>query len=335
MKTFVVAVVLCIFCMSAKAEPRKNSGPVANMGGPVAVCDVCGNDCVCGDKCDCPKSNCPCVGVSYGGGWASGTTIVGAPAGKTWIVTAKHVLERGGDTILHEGKTYTARTVSTHPTADVAVLEVSGTLPAACLASAKSGDSVTLRGYGGSWSGPQPGAFNTPRSGRVSYTGNQTMGVCVHHGPGDSGAGYLVGVLSGGYPGTQSSVGVTSQTIREILPSGSNTNDAPSESGAQIETIITPDGSTKQVWTVRNPQANQPGCVNGRCPINGPSSAPVANGGVFVGGGGCTSGSCGSSVSSNTTTTVTMSSGMTGRQPRLRMMGGPGLIRSFFGGRCR
>lgn len=107
--------------------------------------------------------------------------------------------------------------------------------------------------------------------------------------------------------------------------------------------IITPDGRT-ETRTVEGP-ASYGGsieCANGVCRLGSAGDCPggvCQVGGVASSGGSRPSGSCGGvgysgSYSSRTTTTQSYGA-FAGRQPRLRIFGGPGLVRGFFGGRCR
>ena len=307
------------------AEPAFRMEPVFKLAG----------SCPCGNACGCPGGTCgngcsvrgaaapsknpqdACVGIALTNGFASGTAIAGAPKGKTWVVTAAHVVDHGGDRVTHGDKSYPARVLASNRRADVALLEIDADLPTVKLGTVTQGSTVTLKGYGGSWRGPIRGIFDRIRRGRVSQVLGETTWVTIQHGPGDSGAGYLneagelVGVLSGGLKDTESSVGARSEQIAALMPGASK---------------IAPQA----------PVANQPDCPNGRCPLPGSSGSQS-----FQSGGSCPNGSCGGSVSygagqsGGSCGTAVSRGGFRGRQPVLRVNGGPGVLRSVFGGRCR
>lgn len=163
----------------------------------------------------------PC-GVSCNGGWASGTTIEGASAGKTYVVTNKHVARMGGKQILLDGKTYDTRLVALHPTSDLALFEVNATLKTSKLADTDPtrGSVFSLQGYG-----VNSGGFDKVRQGTVSHCRFGGLSTQMFISPGDSGSGLiaegnlLIGVIwgcqgQGGGPG----VGIPVSAVKELLP---------------------------------------------------------------------------------------------------------------------
>ena len=143
----------------------------------------------------------PCL-VQCVSGHGSGTAIRGGPAGKTWVVTNRHVANVGIKAVkMVDGTVHPARVVEICQTHDLAILVVDAVLPAVEVApdDAPVGSRVRVRG-----NGVKSGGFDKVRTGTIkSYSGGDLTANLLGS-PGDSGSGYfndegkLVGVLWGG-----------------------------------------------------------------------------------------------------------------------------------------
>lgn len=165
------------------------------------------------------------VQVSCRSGWASGTAIAGAPAGKTYVVSNYHVvtLPNSGGSVRSDGKTYSAKIVAlgtgwgNQGGLDLAILLVDGDLPIVPLADhdPSHGTAVTLRGNGVNTS------WDMLRSGKIGPGGKFGQGSNIITSPGDSGSGLinkngeLVGVVWGG--DGRGSVGHPVSQVRGLL----------------------------------------------------------------------------------------------------------------------
>lgn len=201
---------------------------------PVFVADKkCPNGGICGDNCKCAEGKCPggCpvtakpgdprVMVSCRGGWAGGTAVAGAPKGKTWVVTAKHVADIGVHWVCSEGKNYQATLVSSHPSADVSIVEINAEIPTTTVAETDpaSGEALSIKAPGATFSHEQV------RNGSVSSSSSTTLHLNLQVAPGDSGGGLLdskgrlAGVLSarqgGHYPAP--GIGVSASQVKKLL----------------------------------------------------------------------------------------------------------------------
>lgn len=168
------------------------------------------------------KSSSPIVSVACSSWWASGTAISGAPKGKTYVITNKHVAEswKGGDKVMDlEENEYPCRIVAKSEICDLALLLVDEELATTTLAqSAKIGETVYLQG-----NGIRADGISSKRSGIVRSIGADIK-VDLASSPGDSGSGYLnasgqlVGVLWGG-DGWTTSTGVYVSEVRKLVQS--------------------------------------------------------------------------------------------------------------------
>lgn len=163
----------------------------------------------------------PC-GVSCNGGWASGTTVEGAPEGKTYVVTNRHVVNLGGKSVLFNGKTYPATLVKTHQTCDLALIMVNEKLKASPLASVNptKGTAFTLQGYG-----QNSGGFDKVRKDTVANIKGSSLSTRMFISPGDSGSGLvnedgeLIGVIWGCWgPGGGPGIGIPVSEVRSLIP---------------------------------------------------------------------------------------------------------------------
>ncbi len=230
----------------------------------------------------------PC-GVSCNGGYASGTLIKGAPAGKTYVVTNKHVVNLGGKNIkTSNGNVYPSQVVAISPFYDLAILVVNEELPSIHLANYNPipGTYVTLKGYG-----VNSGGFDKIRSGTISSCSGGSLTANLFISPGDSGSGFidkngnLVGIAWGA-SGNQSA-GVSVSAIRDLLstiPKNINvSSDKPVADiiGVQRKEERGPGGGRLGGITIKQTgefagdfsdpvipnQTQQGGCPNGRCPL--------------------------------------------------------------------
>lgn len=171
----------------------------------------------------------PECGVRCNGGWASGTLIKGAPPGKTWVVTNKHVVNAGGaKQIKNDGKVYTSRPLIVSDEADVAILEVDEEIEGAIALAPEDPTRRTrlrVRGYG-----VNSGGFDTPRRGFLNWIRGDRLTTPIFISPGDSGSGLidedtneLTGVIwgchgQGGGPGVGLPVSRVKALIMKIPP---------------------------------------------------------------------------------------------------------------------
>lgn len=163
----------------------------------------------------------PC-GVYCKGGLASGTTIEGAPPGRTWVVTNRHVVAVWQEKILLHGKTYPAKLLNVSEVDDVALVEIDASLPASPLAKTDPERGVVVKLQG---NGQRSGGFDKVRVNKLTSVRRQQLLTDMFISPGDSGSGLLndsgelVGVIwgcrgQGGGPG----IGIPVSAVKAILP---------------------------------------------------------------------------------------------------------------------
>ncbi len=161
------------------------------------------------------------VQVQCAGGWASGIAVSGAPKGKTYVVTNKHVVDmpHGGTAIRINGKECPSRVVARSSDFDVAVLVVDIEIPFVKISNSDPvvGTKVTLRG-----NGIETG-WDDLRNGEITSCDGSSLTSSVRTSAGDSGSGYLnsngelVGICWGGL--SDSSVGVPASKIKNTISS--------------------------------------------------------------------------------------------------------------------
>lgn len=162
-----------------------------------------------------PKS-CACQ-VSCNGAWASGTAVEGAPAGSTFIITARHVADATSGIVRHNGRDYAARVVARSPSSDLAVLVVGANLPCATIHTGDPTIDTRFVFYGSGLD------FNTARSGTVSRCTGSALSVKMSSHGGDSGggcltdSGVLLGVLYRGSDTAERSTCVPASCVRGLV----------------------------------------------------------------------------------------------------------------------
>jgi hypothetical protein len=173
-----------------------------------------------------------CVQVWCTGGGGSGTAVSGASAGKTWVVTARHVSRMGPHKVEAGAKSYPVAVVAEHGSLDIALLVVDAELPCVPVAATDPGRgvAVTLKacGHGYSFDVPRRGVttFYAPWRGGLNGAA-PSLHTSIANASGDSGggliddAGRLVGVHCGGNGST--GVGCSASQVRELLASAATT----------------------------------------------------------------------------------------------------------------
>lgn len=127
------------------------------------------------------------VGVACNGGYASGTAVPGAGPGKTYILTNRHVADAAGSKDIKYGdKLYASTLIAKGSNTDLAVYEITASLPTYPIAESVKAKPIQVKGYG-----VNSGGFDKIRSGTFSGSRGGSDRLSLFISPGDSGSGVI------------------------------------------------------------------------------------------------------------------------------------------------
>jgi hypothetical protein len=148
--------------------------------------------------CGCPaganEAACVLVRVADPEGSAGSGTVVACEAGRSLVVTNRHVVPsaRYGVRVECQGKLYPVTFHAAHPAADLAILVVPAELPCAEVADAEPAPGAEVRQWGRAWYGqgrPVPKAGRWVGIDRFRVRGTAIARTTLDNHSGDSGAG--------------------------------------------------------------------------------------------------------------------------------------------------